>query len=229
MNINSKNILTILIALIMILSLGSAVMAQDDITIEQTLPAEIYPNDSVGQNYTAEITNNSGEALDNLELILDLSAGFNLNQINSIKINSVDITDYTLSNNKITFIEENIAEIPLADGAKLVIDYNLSTDASLDNQNKDLQVTFNYLDQTDNSLSKTDTENLDDKILFGELDIDLTLDPQPQYRGGEFTVIAEINNTGQGKLFNSNFAPNWSVGFSSPVFLSGDNSAYESG
>ncbi|KXS47928.1 MAG: hypothetical protein AWL62_2309 [Halanaerobium sp. T82-1] len=50
MKINSKNILTILIALIMILSLGSAVMAQDgELSISQTLPAEIYQNDNNGR------------------------------------------------------------------------------------------------------------------------------------------------------------------------------------
>ena len=239
MKINSKNILTILITFIMILSLGSAVMAQDDITIEQIIPAEIYPNDAAGQNYKAEITNSSGFAVDNLELVLNLPNGFSLteSQINEIKIvdgngsliKQIDSTNYNFneSNSSITFIEANIGGIPLADSNTLVVDYNLSTTADLNNSGKDLNVTFNYDDQADNSLTKTDTESLDDKILFGELDIDLTLSPQPQYRGGEVTVKAEITNSGQGKLFNSTFDPNWSTGFSSPTFLAGDNAAYD--
>jgi hypothetical protein len=190
MKINSKNILTILITLIMILSLGAAVMAQDDITIEQTIPAEIYPNDEVGQNYTAEIINNTVSAAGDLELVLNLPDGFSLSksQINKIKIvdennneSIISSSDYNFSENVNTYTITPVEEgVVLDAGSSIVMDYNLSTDASLDNQNKDLELTFNYLDQADNSLSKTDTENLDDKILFGELDIDLDLAPQPE-------------------------------------------------
>ena len=233
MKINSKNILTILITLIMILSLGAAVMAQDDITIEQTIPAEIYPNDAAGQNYKAEITNNSVSAVAELEVVLNLPEGFILSesQINELKIvdendneSVIESSDYNFSSNDNTYTITPVeAGVLLAAGSSIVIDYNLSTDASLDNQNKDLELTFNYLDQADNSLSKTDTENLDDKILFGELDIDLDLAPQPMHRGGEFTVTASITNVGEGKLYNTTLTPNQSVGFSDPLFNSGED------
>ncbi len=234
MKINSKNILTILITLIMILSLGAAVMAQDDITIEQTIPAEIYPNDEVGQNYTAEIINNTVSAAGDLELVLNLPDGFSLSksQINKIKIvdennneSIISSSDYNFSENVNTYTITPVEEgVVLDAGSSIVMDYNLSTDASLDNQNKDLGITFNYLDQADSSLTKTDTETLDEKILFGELDIDLDLAPQPMHRGGEFTVTATVTNVGEGKLFDTTLTPNQSAGFSDPSFTSEEDS-----
>ena len=234
MKINSKNILTILITLIMILSLGAAVMAQDDITIEQTIPAEIYPNDAVGQNYTAEIINNTVSAAGDLELVLNLPDGFRLSksQINEIKIvdennneSIISSSDYNFSENVNTYTITPVEEgVVLDAGSSIVMDYNLSTDASLDNQNKDLGITFNYLDQADSSLTKTDTETLDEKILFGELDIDLDLAPQPMHRGGEFTVTATVTNVGEGKLFDTTLTPNQSAGFSDPSFTSEEDS-----
>jgi uncharacterized repeat protein (TIGR01451 family) len=239
MKINSKNILTILITLIMILSLGAAVMAQDDITIEQTIPAEIYPNDAVGQNYTAEIINNTVSAAGDLELVLNLPDGFRLSksQINEIKIvdennneSIISSSDYNFSENVNTYTITPVEEgVVLDAGSSIVMDYNLSTDASLDNQNKDLGITFNYLDQADSSLTKTDTETLDEKILFGELDIDLDLAPQPMHRGGEFTVTATVTNVGEGKLFDTTLTPNQSAGFSDPSFTSGEDSIPELG
>src|SRR6056297_1227364 len=138
MKINAKNILTILIAFIMILTFGSAVIAQDgNVKIEQTLPAEIYPNDTAGQNYKAEITNDTGAAVGDLEVVLNPPTGFSLSEslINEIKIvdendNEAVIpgSDYNFSadNNRYTITPVNDG-ILLDAGSSIVIDYNLST------------------------------------------------------------------------------------------------------
>lgn len=233
MKINSKNILTILIVLVMIFTLNSAVMAQNGgVTIEQTIPDEIYPNDDLGQEYVISITNDSGEEIDNLEVVLDIADGFIFDEdkINSITIEGNTVSDYTVSEdtNKytISFEENDIDDIPLADGSSLEIDYKLSTADDLNDQEKDLEITFKYEDEDNERQEVTDTENLNDRILFGELDIDLSLNPQPMHRGGEFTVTATITNEGEGKLFNTTLTPNQSSGFSEPLFDDGDGDNY---
>lgn len=66
----------------MIFTLNSAVMAQNGgVTIEQTIPDEIYPNDDLGQEYVISITNDSGEEIDNLEVVLDIADGLFLMKI----------------------------------------------------------------------------------------------------------------------------------------------------
>lgn len=236
MKLKRKYISIILIIFVSLLAFNSFGLAEtDDVTIKQTLADEIYPNDSDGQNYKVKVTNDSGEEMDNLSLDWTLPANFSLSSddINDIvindsdgnKIGSINNNNYTFANNSISFSEEKINNLPLNDGSSIVVDYNLPADKDLtqDGTDKNLEIDFNYDKGKNEGLMVTDSQNLNDKILEGELDFSLSLDPQLQYRGGEFTVTAEIENVGEGTLFDSTLNPEQSGGFSSPSFDDGAN------